>query len=803
MTPHELLAKHNISLKSYAPGRYYTTCPKCSHTRSKPHQKSPVLGVTIGDNGSVCWGCNHCTWSGPAKASGERQPRELTSHIYRDKDGVVRFRKVRNLPGREPRFWLEQPDGRGGWRKGTKGVDTKILYRLDEVRKAIADGRTIACVEGEKDADNLWRIGIAATCNAHGASEPGKQPKWSKRHSEQLADADIVVFNDNDAAGYAHAEATCKLSLGIAKRVRRLDVAPHWPDMPKGADVSDWLNAGRSREELEALIVNAPDYAPSDPPTSQSQQDRVDDADIEIHRLAKLPPVEYERQRKASADKLGMRASMLDRVVRDERARLGLKGDGLQGHAVSFAEPELWPEPVDGAALLDDIAEAIRRHVVLPDHSRDAATLWVAHTYLLDQLMITPRLAIRSPVKGCGKTTLLDVIGELVYRPLPNANCTASTIFRVVEGHRPTLLIDEADSFLHDNEELRGILNSGHRRGGAVLRNVGDEHEPRAFSTYAACAIALIGQLPGTLADRSVTIELTRRKASEPVEAFRFDRVEHLTELARKLARWTKDNVEAIAATEPQMPAGLYNRAADNWRPLMAIATVAAGDWLARGHRAALAGAVVDVDEASRLELLLGDIRDIFEARATEAATKDKDRISSAELIEKLVEIVPRPWGEYGKSGKPLTQNKLARLLKPLGINPQVLRIGTGKTPSGYYWHQFEEACDRFLPPTGGFKPQHLNKCDGTGTSAAFRTSTAEKDVEVRKCEKSNNDGPCLGVEDREGESPSARASIPFMLTQEVKRRLRICGYSDADIAHFTPQQAHEILAEQGWQLGA
>ena len=59
-------------------------------------------------------------------------------------------------------------------------------------------------------------------------------------------------------------------------------------------------------------------------------------------------------------------------------------------------------------------------------------------------------------------------------------------------------MIDEADSFLRDNEELRGVLNSGHRKGGAVLRNVGDDHEPRSFSTYSACAIALIGQLPPT-----------------------------------------------------------------------------------------------------------------------------------------------------------------------------------------------------------------------------------------------------------------------------------------------------------------
>ena len=200
MNVEELLTKNSIKLESYAPGRHYTTCPKCSHTRSREHRKHKVLGITIGDDGSVFWGCNHCSWTGPEKGSGER--RELQSHVYRDADGTPRFRKVRNVPGRDPRFWLEQPDGRGGWKKGTTGVDTKIIYRADEVAKAISAGRIVGCVEGEKDVESLSSIVIAATCNAHGASEPGKKPKWAKAHSEQLHGADIVVFNDNDPAGY-------------------------------------------------------------------------------------------------------------------------------------------------------------------------------------------------------------------------------------------------------------------------------------------------------------------------------------------------------------------------------------------------------------------------------------------------------------------------------------------------------------------------------------------------------------------------------------------------------------------------
>jgi hypothetical protein len=779
MTLDELLATYNIKLASTAAGRHYTQCPRCSPTRSSAdHRAAKVLGVTIDEKGA-CWGCSHCGWTGPEKGSGER--RELQAYIYRDVDGQPRFRKIRNAPGRQPRFWLERADGHGGWLKGTKGVDTRILYRLDEVTKAIAEGRVVACAEGEKDADSLWALGIAATCNAHGASEPGKQPKWTKTHSEQLAGADLVVLNDNDSAGYEHAEATCRLSLGIARRMLRLDLAKHWPGMPRGADVSDWLAAGHTREELDALIEAAPDYQPSSPAPEDPKPaaNGTDDA-AEIEKLARMPPLDYERARKDAGKALGIsRLALLDALVKAKRAELGLdEGDGKQGHAIEFPEPEPWPKPVDGAALLDEISTAIRRHVVMPEHEQHAVTLWVTHTYLLDRMMITPRLGVRSPVKGCGKTTLLDVVGQLVFRPLPAANVSASAIFRVVERCRPCLLVDEADSFLRDNEELRGVLNSGHRRGGAVVRNVGDDHEPRAFSTYGACAIALIGSLPGTLTDRSVLVDLTRRKPGEAVEPFRFDRVNHLIDLRRKLARWTLDNAESVAATEPQMPAGLYNRAADNWRPLLAIATVAGGDWLARGHRAALAGAGADVDEGSRLELLLGDIRDTFDAIGGDGGDGS---IASAALIAQLVEIVPRPWAEYGKGGKPITQNKLARLLKPLGIAPgRILDGGLGTQVRGYIRAHFEEAFARFLLRKGGSNRQSVTNPINTGTSDVSKPSQPETPVTVAKCEKPSNGGLCdaltVGEGGAEAKAPPAPSTEPADGVPEFLRRCAQCN---------------------------
>jgi hypothetical protein len=259
-TPAQLLAAHGIKLPSTEPGRHYTTCPRCSHKRSKAHQVAKVLGVTIKADGKVHFGCNHCGWTGPEKQSGNGHDRERED-IEAAYD-YIGFQKVRYRKGHEPRFRLRHLDKGGDWRWGSGGANTDVLYRRDEIEEAIANDRIILVVEGEKDVDNAWRIGMLATCNSGGASEPDKKPKWKREHSEQLRGADIVVIPDHDAAGYAHAEATCRLSVGIAKRVRKLVLAEHWPNVPKGGDVSDWLDAGHTREELDTLIEQAPDYAP-------------------------------------------------------------------------------------------------------------------------------------------------------------------------------------------------------------------------------------------------------------------------------------------------------------------------------------------------------------------------------------------------------------------------------------------------------------------------------------------------------------------------------------------------------------
>jgi hypothetical protein len=169
---------------------------------------------------------------------------------------------------------------------------------------------------------------------------------------------------------------------------------------------------------------------------------------------------------------------------------------------------EPWPDPVIGSDVLNATAETFSRYVVLPEGAADALALWAAHTHCFESFQCTPRLNLSSPEKGCGKSTLRDVMGLLVPRPLPTEHLTPAVLFRLVAEHQPTVLADECDAWLLEHEQLRGMLNAGHRRGGQVLRYDGSLRAVRGFSVFAPVVLCGIGKLPVTLHDRSIIIPL-------------------------------------------------------------------------------------------------------------------------------------------------------------------------------------------------------------------------------------------------------------------------------------------------------
>lgn len=278
------------------------------------------------------------------------------------------------------------------------------------------------------------------------------------------------------------------------------------------------------------------------------------DAAEEIARLAGLSEIEYERQRPQSAKVLQMRAPVLDRLVQKERKAIDVDDDGKQGRRLDLPDTEPWHEPVRGEELIQDLCTQIKRYVVLGDHATLAVALWIIHAHALDAAEHSPRLHIASPEKRCGKSTLLGVIEPMLPRALSVENITSSALFRTIEAAQPTLLLDEADSFLVDNEEMRGLLNAGHARGGTVIKAVGEDFEPRQFTVWAATVIAGIGRIPTTIEDRSITIQLRRKLPGETVERLRSIRRGHIAELGRKAADGQRITWTACAMPTPSCP---------------------------------------------------------------------------------------------------------------------------------------------------------------------------------------------------------------------------------------------------------
>ena len=233
-------------------------------------------------------------------------------------------------------------------------------------------------------------------------------------------------------------------------------------------------------------------------------------------------------------------------------------------------------------------------------------------------------------------------------------------------------------------------MRSGHTKSTAVvIRAVGEDHDPRAFSTWCPKAIALIGALPGTLEDRSIPIAMRRRTPNERVQRLRQDRIEsECAALRRQAVRWAEDHLQALHDADPVVPNGLHDRAADCWRPLLAIADRVGGTWPARAREAAqaLCASVADDDASATL---LADIFTIFNEEG------DPDFLGSAVIVERLVAMDERPWAEWSR-GRPLTTAKLSRMLKAYGIHTAgTVRVGD-KTTRGYRRCAFEDAWTRY-----------------------------------------------------------------------------------------------------------
>ena len=494
------------------------------------------------------------------------------------------------------------------------------------------------------------------------------------------------------------------------------DIIEDNPEITEAAEATEVVEEGIAMSSNSENNINS----------KISVTDGTIDIDKAIEELVKLSSLEYDNIRRDEARRLGMNVSTLDRLVKDAIKNSSNEDDS------PFAETVPWDEPIDPEELLSGITKTILRFIVCEPETAQAATLWATMTWFMDVVNTAPIAVITAPEKRCGKSILLSILWEISYKPLSSSNLTAATLFRSIEKWHPTLLIDEADTFLKDNEQLRGLLNAGHSRKFAfTIRCIGDDHEPKRFDLWGAKAFAGIGKLADTLMDRAITLELRRKLPNEHITRLKYAPSGTFETLRRKLARFAEDYRDVIKNAKPDLPEALNDRAQDNWEPLLAIADTAGSDYGSSARETAIKLSGNNEDVQSLGVILLSDIYEVFEA-------KKVDRLFTDELIKFLCEDKEKRWATYNFSGNlgdffkaKITPKQLGKILSPYsiksvnirGINPTKTWAGKpSDVKKGYSLSQFKDAFQRYLSPSP--MPSETSATPATISEIVSKTNT-------------------------------------------------------------------------------
>jgi hypothetical protein len=353
--------------------------------------------------------------------------------------------------------------------------------------------------------------------------------------------------------------------------------------------------------------------------------------------------------------------------------------------------------------LLDDVDAAIRKYCVLPDeHSYTAVSCWIAYTHMSDLFDFAPRLLVRSPEKQSGKSRLLEVMGELVHNPSYWVKPTEATLFRKIDAcgdHPPTLIFDEVDAWLPESPDaVRGLINTGFRAGATVPRMGGSQYQDlQEFSVFAPIAMAGIGSVADTIEDRSVIIEMRRRKSHETVQKYRLrDSASELNKLRDLMSTCSReDRVQELVAKAlrdgiPVPDVG--DRQEDTWEPLLITAATMGGKaWVERALFACK-----HLCDAYRADApaspLLADIAGVFD-RACSPPFLFTEGVSGLRThLTMDLECRESGWGEPGPGY--LSAKRLGAMLRTYGVRSAKSPDRTGR---GYYLSSFRDAFDRYL----------------------------------------------------------------------------------------------------------
>ncbi|MBJ7469781.1 MAG: DUF3631 domain-containing protein [Solirubrobacteraceae bacterium] len=541
--------------------------------------------------------------------------------------------------------------------RATSGRKRDLFPRPEEVT-----GERLYVVEGEADALTGAELGIAAV------SYPGTKGFRSEHACRLLAGrSEVIVIPDCDDPGRKAAREAAQVLADEAESlpeprpvVRLLDLDPGRTD---GFDLGDLFahELGRAGED--------------------------DDPVRDVRTLVNFGASEGER--------------VFARGIGSAEAPMasGAPQNGSTGQQAAIP-PEVVVDPPDTDVLLDQVRAFVLRYVVLPEHAAEAIALWVLHTWAFEASSTTPYMAVLAPQKRAGKSRVLETVEHVVSKPWLVSSVSPAALYRKIDKNCPTLLYDEGDATWAGSketaEDLRGILNSGYRRSGAVAKCVGKgaDMDVRDFRTFGPKMFAGIDKKwPETILDRSVRINMRRKKADEKTEPLYYEEAREAGgPIRRDLEAWAGLSVDLLAGVRPPIPDGLNDRAAECWQPLFAIADLAGGDWAATARAAALALSGTVEEETGLEAKALGAIRELFDATAAEFLTTQT-------IVDTLNEDTELPFGTF-RDGRGVTAHWLGRTLKEHGVRTDLKerpRLDDGTRPNGYQRAAFEEAWARWL----------------------------------------------------------------------------------------------------------
>jgi len=409
------------------------------------------------------------------------------------------------------------------------------------------------------------------------------------------------------------------------------------------------------------------------------------------------------------------------------------------------------------AILLDDLEGFTRRFVSFQnEHQSAVVALWTAACYVIDAAPAAPYLRITSAVEESGKSTLIEVLRELLGpRGIGGESITPAAVFRTRDKvGSVALLLDEIDQTLRDRKDdgardLLAIVNAGYRRSATAWRVVGKDFEPRQFKAFGPCAIAGLGTLAATTESRCIPIVLERKDRGTGERWLPFRLAEEINALISAAESWasTEGVLDELRGADPKLPPELRDRQVEVWWIMFAIADLAGGGWGARARTAAVSlHTGRDAEDSMSLSvLLLSHIRAVFDARKA-------DRLPTVELLREVVDLEAGPWARWWaadvekaekldgppprRAGADLAA-KLKVFRRPDGkpIKPHVIKLEDGRTPRGYLLEDFEDAFGRYLG-----LPDATNATNATPLASTV-ASVASVASPLPKVESKGSDG--------------------------------------------------------------